>query len=190
MTFEAYSLLLRLHNSPGLYIHDYWWKAWGMENWAPNYASLLPSSRKIIDFRINNKRDLAGNVARDLSDFQLSLLMAYPVIEKVLISMGILNMRCPDYLFSRNYRQSLLSYFSVHELEYLMALWHGGSEVPVLPEDKLMTEALMLSCNTLSASFPQDPVWFLIKFKMPAFELRSLGEVFDIALFHRIRKFL
>lgn len=180
---------------PAGLMHIDWWRNLQLAEWYNLYQDMSVQSKgqlnKLICLRRKQRTLGTSLLVETLSPVQIALLGAFPRFNQLLLAMGILLSKCPEYLLYRPYRDILSDYFTHKQLRQLQSLWPGENEPSEVEPNNLFNHISQLAMNALNNELSDDPVWWAFCYSQPCYKFEQSRAIEPIIpLFIRLERFL
>jgi hypothetical protein len=180
---------------PGRFMHDDWWRYFGIAAWRSAYQCDSRRAR-FIDLYI--RRQLPENFTahfHSVNEIQQSLYNISGRWPLFMTALGVMQSGCVDYLLRREYRQQLASVMNRDQIDQLVGLWRDGNSDPQLAPDVLLDSLQSLGYFSLFTLMQDDPLWSVVQLQLPRRDISqeniSRVEVSTIrSKVHRLERFL
>lgn len=83
------------------------------------------------------------------------------------LSSALFEIQCPDYIFSRVYRENLIEEIGYQNVKQLSFYWQGGQCKPEYGEDRFCSELIKYGAGNLEWLFSDNPLWAIVKYLLP-----------------------
>lgn len=192
MNNDVFRQCLDVISHPGKTLHIDWWDILGMKCFHDSYFDNESGTivRQVIDRELRVRRYgllcHKVDVTRPLDDRDIFLLKSLPDLEKLITYSGLIMMKCPDYLYLKEYRTSLSKIFTSEQLNQLHVFWPGGCNKPSFDCESFLNAAFSIGMNAINVELQDSNVWPLVLLTLPATQLVTPFQEKNIL--HKIRK--
>ncbi|EFC6290402.1 hypothetical protein CSR95_004842, partial [Escherichia coli] len=110
-------------------------------------------------------------------------------IRLLALSSALFDIQCPDYIFSRLYRETLIREIGYQNVKQLSFYWQGGQCKPEYGEERFCAELIKYGAGNLEWLFADNPLWTIVKYLLPKSGEIKPTHINDLFL-HRLNKIL
>lgn len=177
MTYDSEHVELhRLFIRPGKYLHTQYWEESKLATWCndyQNFSALQPEIDRQLRAWLGWKWPDEVIVLSHRQRHWIRWMGRLPVL---LTALGLIHLRCPDYLLLGEYRQHFIALFGNRVLNQIVALWKGGDEDPEVVPDDLPEYAFIIGLQLFSQLVCGDWVGQMIVTTLPLIESHLVPE--------------
>lgn len=185
----------RLHQltwQPGMFMHDQWWHALGLREWQSPYRTFV-SLRKSVDALILARLNRSFTpLPVKLDPRQLFMMSQEDKLTRLCLALGLVACSCPDYLYTREYRQYITPVLGAQGCEQFLSVFHfSGNCPPQTDPQNILDYLLNRGTGWLNADHSGCAVWNALSLTLPPCTIRQ--DAFTETAypwFHRFGRFL
>ncbi|HFO6812660.1 TPA: type III secretion system domain-containing protein [Escherichia coli] len=165
MDYNYYKLI----NYPIMMVHDEWLgDLTGVNQVSFRHLRESSSTRnqlnKILRQEIQDK--ISGVELSDINK-EGFLYQSIGKIRLLALSSALFEIQCPDYIFSRLYRETLIREIGYQNVKQLSFYWQGGQCKPEYGEERFCSELIKYGAGNLEWLFSDNPLWTIVKYLLP-----------------------
>jgi hypothetical protein len=163
--------LQRLHHlaySPGSWMSECWWSHLGLARWQDSYQRFA-TCRPALNRLIRQRRALDWTtLPACLTPRQRDLLALESRFVRLITTLGLVALNCPDHLLHKRHRQALLPHLQPHHCNQLLGLHQGWSHTePAVPAAVLAATALQVGARWWQRDATPCPVADVLSLHLP-----------------------
>ncbi|EBY6849572.1 hypothetical protein D5952_14105 [Salmonella enterica subsp. enterica] len=181
---------LELLTRPGKTLHPDWWDILNMKSAYTSYFNSGRVFQNEVDLELRSKRNFLLNQNVDYAylpeESDIFLLKSLPNLERLITFSGLVLLKCPDYLYLKEYRTLLMSFFSNDQLNQLHIFWLGGNNEPCFDSDLFLKALFSAGMFAINVELRECRLWPLIAFTLPVSQL--VIPVDSTGVFKRIKR--
>lgn len=165
-----YVALHRLFICPGQYLHTQYWEVGEVSSWREDYQNftvLQPEIDRQLRKWLGWRWPVEGV---ELTHWQRLWIRWMGKLPLLLTALGLIHLRCPDYLLLGEYRRHLIELLGERALNQIFALWKGGNEQSEVMPEELSAHALIAGVQLFSQLVTGDWVGQMILPTLPLME--------------------